>query len=321
MIGELLGDLAGAAAADLSSVSFGRIAVLGFDKAGFSIADPGKEFRDLRVAFEIEKTAESTPNKARIDIYNLRRESRAKLQEPDTAVVLKVGYRGIAPAGVGSSERGPIDDASLSDDKLTMIFTGDGLAAAVRRSGPDIITTLLAGDGQKAVTETHVEKAYAPGTSLKSVVGDLADALKLTVGELSGIPDKSFAGGLSISGLASSSLDTLLAPHQMEWSVQDGVFNALPKAQTTKQQGVKLSAATGLLSAEKREKGRLELRCLLNPKILPMMAVEVDALGISGTFQARRVVHSGDTHGSDWFTTIEASAPEGAGGALGGLGL
>jgi hypothetical protein len=49
----------------------------------------------LRVSFEIEKTSESTSNKAKIMIYNLNEDNRAFFESESLSVILSAGYKGI----------------------------------------------------------------------------------------------------------------------------------------------------------------------------------------------------------------------------------
>lgn len=53
----------------------------------------GIEITDLRIEFDIEKSAKKNPNKSSIKIYNLAKATRTELEKPGTRCVLYAGYK------------------------------------------------------------------------------------------------------------------------------------------------------------------------------------------------------------------------------------
>ncbi|MCP4051081.1 MAG: hypothetical protein GY730_10295 [bacterium] len=51
--------------------------------------------KDFRIAFQIEKTSESTPNPAKISIYNLSKDTQTLFEKSDLSIILQAGYTGL----------------------------------------------------------------------------------------------------------------------------------------------------------------------------------------------------------------------------------
>ncbi len=58
--------------------------------------------------------------------------------------------------------------------------------------------------------------------------------------------------------------------------------------------------------AGKRKTAKLQIKTLLYPQVQVGGKIRVEAENITGLFKVAQVVHTGDTHGSDWTTEIEA---------------
>ncbi len=250
----------------------------------------GKKYAGFRITFEVEKTSESAPNPAKVSIYNLSKSSRAELEAKGLTMILNVGYSGI---GQG-------------DPILSQLFIGDVKKVLTTRQGPDVVTTLEAGDGEVAIKEVHVEQSFAPFTPVQSIIGSLADKLGLAVGTIVPGVAQLFENGFSMSGLASDNLDKLTSKLGLEWHVTDGELNVLDPALPTAEPAVLLTKDTGLIGVpSKREEG-VEFASLLNPAIKPGRLVSLISEQITGAFRPRKCRYKGDTHGGDWNVTVEA---------------
>ncbi len=255
-------------------------------------------YKGFRITFDIEKTSEGTPNPGTISIYNLAASSRAALEVKGLRMALDVGYSGIGDG----------------DPILGQLFIGDVKKAITKRQGPDIITTLEAGDSETAIRETHIEKSFSEFTTTPQVVATLAQKLGVAVGTI--VPGFAtlFQNGLTVSGLVSDNLDTITQKLGLEWHVTDGELNILDPTLPTAEPAILLSKATGLVGiptnvADGRTgqtKDGIEFASLINPGIKPGRAISLVSDAITGVFRARKCHYKGDTHGGDWLVTIEA---------------
>lgn len=244
-------------------------------------ADPGTP--GFRIGFKVEKDASSTVNKAEIRIYNLTGTSRGLAENTKNIIELFAGYG--------------------KEPKL--IFRGNPSRVISSVGGPDSVTTFEVGDGLKAFQDSRVDVSFKQGTPVRDVFQTLTNAMGLAKGEQKDIPQKAFPGGLSLSGPVRDHMNYLSNKLDLEWSIQNGAVQILPKGKSTSQAAFLLSAETGLIgSPNKKDKG-LEVVSLLQPEINPGRIVEIKSKFVNGQFRVEKVSHEGDTADTAWFTRIE----------------
>lgn len=249
----------------------------------------------LRVTFKIAKDLQSTPNTSEITIYNLASASRAKLEGKGQRIVLVAGYPG--------SE--------------AQIFSGDIRRVTTAQQGPDRVTKIEAGDGERAIAFARVTDSYAPGTSLTDVV---VRTVKKLASDPAGAIQKAasfvgeFSSGYAQFGKASTELTRLLSPIGHTWSIQDGRVEILGEGESVADTAPLLSPSTGLVgsptfgtSEKKSGKATMKCRSLLLPRLRPGQKVVLDSLTLRGQFRTTKVTHAGDTAGNDWYSDIEAT--------------
>jgi hypothetical protein len=67
-----------------------------------------------------------------------------------------------------------------------------------------------------------------------------------------------------------------------------------------------LTAKTGLIgSPEPGKDGVLKFKSLLQPKIKIFRRVKIEAESVKGTYIIKKITHTGDTHGQEWYTECE----------------
>src|SRR5690606_13556641 len=179
------------------------------------------------------------------------------------------------------------------------------------------------GDGERALSFARISEAFAPGTSIADVARATAGALGIDLGNLEEAISsgrfrdavREFASGFSANGKASDELDRVLRTAGLQWSVQDGRLQVLRGDEAAAGTAVLLTPETGLVRSPDRVAAAvpdapriLRVRSLLQPTIRCGGAIDIRAAGVKGLFRASRVEHSGDTHGADWYTLIEATA-------------
>jgi len=250
----------------------------------------------LRVVFKINQSDKPEPNGSEISVYNLSETTRGKIQDQTLPVILEAGY----------------------EDNIAQIFSGDirkdGVSSA--RSGPDWITTFKSLDGGQAFIESRIQESFKAGTKLGPVLKKLAKSAgvgignaltKLAAGDPTGALTE-FTEGVTLSGRNSREMERLFRSVGYDYSVQDGQLQVTNIGQATDQTAVLLSAATGLIgSPEPGAKGLTKIRSLLQPIIRPRRKLQLSTVELQGFYVARRVLHTGDTHGQSWYSEIEAT--------------
>ncbi len=253
----------------------------------------------LDVSFEVGKSLSArTPNHAEVRVFNLAASTRKKLQELDDVFVeLRAGY-----------EKGG----------LPVIFRGDLREAVSVREGTEWVTTINAGDGQKARKISRINRTFPPGTSVADVIVACGKALRIDMGnaqlqalraKLRGSKSNRFANGYVATGDALSQLDRACRSCGIEWSIQDNELQLLVIGKPLEQAVVVLRADTGLVgSPERGSKGITHARCLMIPELYPGRSVKLDAQQLKGVYRIETTKHVGDTAAQDWYVELELKA-------------
>lgn len=250
----------------------------------------------LRVAFKVELTPQSEPNGAEISVWNLSEATRSKLVEASVPLILEAGHV----------------------DLEGQLFSGDIQPKGItsKREGTDWITTFTAADGAFAYRQARIQRSFAKGAKVGSVLETLAKSMglglgksldKLRAGDVEGALTE-FLGGTTLSGSASQEMDRLTRSLGLEWSIQNGELQVLELGTTNGAQVVKLTPTTGLVgSPEVGDKGVVKAKALLEPSLRPGRGLRLESQLLNGDFVCRKVLHQGDTHGPTWYTEVEAN--------------
>jgi len=257
--------------------------------------------KDLRVNFEITKDLFGYPYLARISVYNFSLERVNEISEEFTNVEFKAGYA----------------------DSIVTIFKGDIRNIVNRRDGVDTITEFYAGDGERVTRESYFSRTYSGGTPLKQVVNDLASNFNIPKAQLDGLDSvRKSLKGLSFSGPTKEILNKLSDDYGFYWSIQDGQFVTQDRDKADLENEVTVvTRSTGMIGSPSVTEIGADVRILLNPDIQPYRAFKIETPNFEvnvgnlffrkqiptlgeGLFRVNKVVHSGDTRGTDWFSSI-----------------
>lgn len=282
----------------------------------------------LRVRFMVERDRLPWPNSAELEVFNLSRDSRAKLSKAGavTARIL-AGY----------------------DAEPSQIFFGRLENVEHIKEGPDWITRMSASDCGREIAESRVTVSFAKGTLVRDVIKEILKVLGLGEGNLSAFANDSdllrplpFGGALH--GNAVEELTHFLRSAALELSIQDGKVQFVKIGRgVPNTKGPLLSPSTGLVGSPRlvREKARglcedgrkkkpsgtvrealeggtddsmimtVEATCLLNPSVVPGVPFRVESEHINGDFVCVAMRHTGDSRGVEWYTEVKGIPLEG----------
>lgn len=251
----------------------------------------GTNLHDLTIRFSIKKGLSSTQNDATISIWNLSESSRNALGKELDDIVLEAGY--LPPQGGGN---------------VGVIFKGQIRDVEHKRDGPDIVTTLSCGDGDKAIREATIGKTYPKGSKVTDVVEDLYKQLEaegIDRGEWKFPEDlPPFKRPYSVCGTCKRELDTLSRGHDFYWSIQNGTMEIVPGDGFV---GgiVLLSPETGLIDTPTITDNGVKFKALLNPEIRPNRRVRIESKtlemnGENGEFRVSECTFAGDNREGDF---------------------
>lgn len=251
----------------------------------------------LRVTFKIKKTLSKEPNTADIEIYNLSADTRRAMRTKGALVTLEAGYK---------KENG-------------VIFTGDARTIDHVRAGPDWITRIRCGDGEKAFQFNNAVISARPNAKRTDVAKKVIDALGLkpgnALGQIAGAVGAGtdrFLKGYSFAGNAAKALDDLVRAAGLTWSIQDGEVQVLAADGKRREIAFRLSPDSGLIGSpehgtpdKKSKKSKLKARTLLRAELKPGSAVVIDSEATKGNYRCDTVNHIGDSFSNDWFSDLE----------------
>ncbi len=245
----------------------------------------------LRVAFTIARSVKPEPNTCEIKVWNLSKATRTRLEQAkELSINVEAGY-------------------SIQ----SQLFLGSLRTAISSTEGPDIVTTIGSGDGEKAYSQKRINVSIPKGTPLAVAVDNIILAMGIGPGN-KGQHQFSFANGTTIfsngtviSGSASRELTHLLRSAGLTWSIQNGALQVLQKRGALLADAVLLSSATGMIgSPTVNNKGELSASCLMIPGVEPGKLLVVASRHAEGNYRIEKCTYRGDTHAvGEWTIDID----------------
>ncbi|RYF52442.1 MAG: hypothetical protein EOO38_00085 [Cytophagaceae bacterium] len=245
----------------------------------------------IRIAFSLEKKADSSPNKGTISLYNLNPKTRAAISL-GWRISLRVGYEGLNET----------------------IFVGKIGIINHTRAGPDIVTECQVMEAYGALIMTPFSKSYPPMTHVAQVLRDIAESMNVDIGVVRDIPDTVYTKGIVLSGSCRDALNTVLKPLKMEASVSNSKLNILPLDRPFGTRAVVIGQDTGMINTPSVEKRNVSFDALLIPQLcVPGQLVQVRTVNqlATGFFKIRAVKIEGDTHDQRWNVSCNCARLEG----------
>jgi len=249
-------------------------------------------FRDLKIEFQVEKTVSGEPNEATLKVTNLNDSSRNTINEELAEITLEAGYERDGSRGV--------------------VFTGFVRDVTHERIGVDIITTIEAGDGDKAARKSYISKTFTRGTSILDVIkfvqGEMED---VDLGEIilpEGVAD--LTRPLSFMAPPQRCLNELGRTYGFYWSVQNGALEVIP-GDGFLSDVVDITPTTGMIGVPSITDSGIIVQTLLNPQIRPGRKVNIQSettsrAGQDGEYRVSSAAYFGDNRDGDFACEIEA---------------
>jgi hypothetical protein len=250
----------------------------------------------LAMRFSVRRSIVSVATDSQIILYNLKRETRDFLRTPGLNIALEVGW---------------------SNTTRHTLFIGSLLQAVTRRSGPDLLTTLMCLTGADALAGSVISYPYPAGMAVTDVLKDLVgrlpgvtlDAARLRIDPS---PDKIEAigtGGRCFTGTVKDALDSLANEFGFSWSIQNNTFQALhdpgafPRLFEVSAANGGLISAVPLLKTIMQLKMGVEIKALLSPDLLPGDQVSLKSIlspGLNGVYVIQEAEYQGSPNEHEW---------------------
>lgn len=273
-----------------------------------NIASADQGGRILRVVFSIRHEYSPEPNGAKVTIYNLGEDLRARL----TAAGVNAQQSSLNTGLTVNLEAGYVDD-------LKRIFRGDLGFIRHELKPPDWMTTIEAGDGQVRYKKARISKSFPPNSTLQQVVNELLDEFGLEDGNIRTrvqqatlrASQRLFRNGKVAKGKVAGILSSILKSSGLDMVIQGKEVNALDPNEVYVEPRFVLTPDTGLIgSPQVGELSYVRVRSILNGDIVPGKGIDIESRIATGTYKVIKVTHTGDTQGNNWYTDIEAKPIE-----------
>lgn len=231
--------------------------------------DQALDLSEMHIRFETKQEDEESPNNARIRVYNLARETVARIQGEYTRVVLQAGYEN-ANFGV------------IFDGTIKQFVVG-------REDNKSTYLDILAADGDQAYNFATINKSLAAGSTPQQRIAALIEAMGpkgVGAGDVI-VPDTGgvLPRGKVLFGLARAGLRAQVQNVGATWSIQNGKINVVPLDGYLPGDAVVLTSRTGLIGRPEQTQQGVYARCLINPRITVGGLVRIDNQSINETFQ------------------------------------
>lgn len=254
------------------------------------ISVEGHDVANLDVTFDIKRTLGFGAGTAKVEIFNLKEDSRRFLSKLSRAnLVINAGYA----------------------SEMSQLFSGDLRTPVITRKGADIVTALEGSDCSWIYGGDRAKVSLPPGATGSDAASQLVANAGVFIGKLTGQIQEKLSGlkfptGYAFDGNAGRELQKLAASVGFELSVQDGQFQAVEIGKTFAAKAQVLSPATGLIETPTPQRSNTpnvrlwNCKALIRPGLLPARAVRVESSAVTGDFRIREVSFIGSTFGPDW---------------------
>jgi hypothetical protein len=258
------------------------------------------QFTNLDGSFKIEKTLKAAPNNCELTIFNLTPAHRAQLEQLSAKSKTATGRIACKiDAGYAAG--------------MTQVWLGDLRTAQTTREGPDWVTRISSGDGEKA-GNARLHVSYGPKTSISDAFRAIARAMGVAEGNLSKIASKLkiagsavFPTGITLSGPCYRQLQILAQSADLQLSVQDGALQFQDIGKALAGSALELKSGTGMIDPAPTvdNEGVITVTTQMIPGIRMGGVIVVDGLTVKGQFKVEKGTCSGDTNGDEWGWTLQ----------------
>lgn len=257
---------------------------------------------DFHISFSIKKVSSTDPNTCTLKIYNLKNDTRNRLNELGALLTVNAGYQ---------QWGGP-----------EIIFIGNLSYIMSEKLYPNTVVTLEGKDGEEALNLTRDSISFKEGVStrqiLDSVIKKFGIGLKTKL-DLINFINKKYNQGFAFIGQLKDLLDKITKDTNLEWSVQNNELKFYNSSGVDLSTAIVINKNTGMIGSPQRikiKKGKRtkkveidgwKVESLLHPKAEPggIINLSSEEVGDSKQFKIDTVEHIGDNFEGNFKTIME----------------
>lgn len=278
----------------------------------------GMDLSAFRIRFSVQNADVESPNSCAIRVYNLSRDTVARIRGEFSSVTLNAGYEG--------GDYGVIFQGSIKQFRIG------------RENATDTYLDILAADGDIGYNQGIINTSFKSGSTQAQMIEAIAKGMP----DVNGVDTSSFLTtkqytpnirGTVMFGMARARLRNIASNLDASWSIQDGKVVFLDNTGYRDGEAVVINVNTGMVGMPEQTDGGIRVSCLLksrlrignllrlnneeirrlyqqNPNQAPVpynqwTGIQFMApLSPDGTYRAFVVEHEGDSRGNMWQTNI-----------------
>lgn len=284
----------------------------------------------LDLDFRILCSTKTQPNKCVLTLWNVNQDHRAQLLKRNK------------PTGPGGKIVGvPTRVQAGYVDNMGVLFDGDLREVGSQRDKVSWKTILSGDDGGRSYREGRINKSFARGTPIGTVLSQCCEALGIGLGNASDFTASAAIAGygstlphaMTLSGNAAQQLTRLTTSIGLTWSVQRGVLTLSRKGAPLNLGAILLNDRTGLIGSPEasvdstisltppqqfaagakakkptqpkpKDTSILKVRSLLIPGLVPGRKIVLESKEFNGGYYITEVEYVGQSWANDWHCTM-----------------
>lgn len=265
-------------------------------------------FDDYQMSFDVYKTSDNTRgnNSASVEIINIPRSVREKLQTDYPFAIFEIGYG--------------------NEANLKPLFQGQVVSLSTRKNGTDVVTQFTMGSGYTDLNHQTIAQHVPAGKTVKDVFDELiAKFPNISRGVYNGTNlNSQLINGYSLSGTLKSCLDSISNSYKLEWRLDGDVLYVNDKSRGDTENfntAFVISPSSGLIEIpyyvsgdvrrsikdDAKQQG-VQFVMLPNPSVIAGSIIKLEDTEITGWFKVLSTRFSGTYRGGDWKQEIQCSA-------------
>ncbi len=295
---------------------------------------------DYRIQFRFSRTNTNTADTGTIAIYNLPpdflssiRSGVTKANADRRKILDLLRFKNDLDARNGELRELAIANLvrvyAGYQDSTKLIFSGDITSIDLNsmRSDVDTITRIDLGDMIIPLKYGWLNKSFAGGSSLETVLNTIMASLGITPSEMAkkfqneaivGVEVAEFKNGLAIMGGVKRNVDAIVARYGVQWFVRDGEYFLMARGALIDDFSLTLLLGENVLRPVSDIDGdSVKFTMLLDGDMLPGRGFRIlDEFGkptSKSGYRADTVQYVGDTHGNPWYCMVDGISIDGKG--------
>ena len=276
----------------------------------------GWDVSQLRCTFRIEAYDYQQSNISIISIYNLDSATETEILKNGNRVIVEAGYEGTISTESGQQTKtytqyGKIYDGSV----VQMIRTKD--------NNLDYQFSIACLDSQTFLNQNFVAVSLAANSTPRQIVHAVNSQSNspIEVGKISDdLKETKLPRGKVLFGMPRDYLRDIAYDNNTTFYTENNKLYLEKLTDIKADEAINLTAQTGLIGYPQQTNDGVEFKCLLHPGIKIRGYCKIDnsqvrlahaqrgqrfsPLDLDGEYQVMRMVHSGDTRGDEWYTSV-----------------